>query len=116
MLRKSALALVACFGLTPAVALALPSFARREGVSCVTCHSMVPRLNRTGYEYRNAGYGRQIMQYSIEKMQELYPNQSIKIGAQQYLEKFYSSLGFVQSGEMYLEDDIPHIPMILTKI
>ena len=64
-------------------------------------------------EYRNAGYGKQIMQYSISKMQELYPNQSIKIGAQQYLDKFYISLGFVQSGEMYLEDDIPHIPMIL---
>ena len=66
-------------------------------------------------EYRNAGYGKKIMQYSIAKMQELYPNQSIKIGAQQYLDKFYSSLGFVQSGEMYLEDDIPHIPMIFKR-
>ena len=64
-------------------------------------------------DYRNLGYGRKIMVYSISKMQELYPNQSIKISAQEYLKKFYSSLGFVQSGESYLEDNIPHIPMIL---
>lgn len=64
-------------------------------------------------DYRNLGYGRKIMAYSISKMQELYPNQSIKISAQEYLKKFYSSLGFVQSGESYLEDNIPHIPMIL---
>ncbi len=64
-------------------------------------------------EFRNGGYGKKIMEYSIAKMQAIYPNQSIKISAQQYLDKFYSSLGFVQSGEMYLEDDIPHIPMIL---
>lgn len=37
-------------------AQALPSFGRREGVSCATCHSSVPRLNRTGYDYQNAGY------------------------------------------------------------
>jgi ElaA protein len=29
-----------------------------------------------------------------------------------YLKKFYESHGFVQTSEMYLEDDIPHIEMI----
>jgi len=38
--------------------------------------------------------------------------QPIKIGAQAYLEKFYGSLGFVQCGDGYLEDGIPHIPML----
>jgi len=64
-------------------------------------------------DYRNLGFGKKIMRYSIEQMQILYPNQSIKIGAQQYLHAFYSSLGFVQLGDEYLEDNIPHIPMIL---
>jgi ElaA protein len=35
----------------------------------------------------------------------------ITIGAQLYLKKFYESHGFVQTSEMYLEDDIPHIEM-----
>ncbi len=56
MLCNPRLVALACIVLTPAAALALPSFARREGVSCATCHSLVPRLNRTGYDYRNAGY------------------------------------------------------------
>jgi ElaA protein len=35
----------------------------------------------------------------------------IKIGAQQYLKKFYESFGFVQHGDVYDEDGIPHIYM-----
>jgi ElaA protein len=37
---------------------------------------------------------------------------NIKIGAQKYLEKFYNELGFTTCGEEYLEDDIPHLPMM----
>jgi len=40
---------------------------------------------------------------------------SIKIGAQCYLLKFYNNLGFKASGESYLEDGIPHIEMLYTK-
>ena len=36
----------------------------------------------------------------------------IKISAQCYLDKFYTSLGFNAIGEGYLEDGIPHIEMI----
>ena len=35
----------------------------------------------------------------------------ITISAQLYLQKFYESHGFIQTSEMYLEDDIPHIEM-----
>jgi ElaA protein len=31
-----------------------------------------------------------------------------------YLETFYGSFGFVPQGEVYMEDDIPHIKMLLT--
>ena len=44
------------FGLVSLQAVALPSFARREGVGCAMCHSTIPRLNRLGYDYQNSGY------------------------------------------------------------
>lgn len=62
---------------------------------------------------RNTGAGKVLMQRSIEKCYELFGKQSIKIGAQLYLKKFYESFGFVQTSEVYLEDDIEHIEMIL---
>ena len=37
----------------------------------------------------------------------------IKIGAQEYLLSFYSSLGFRPISEVYLEDGIPHVDMEL---
>ena len=61
---------------------------------------------------RGRGLGKQVMQYSIEKIQELFPGHSIKLSAQCYLDKFYKNLGFTMVGESYLEDDIPHQAMI----
>lgn len=61
---------------------------------------------------RGTGVGRSLMLYSIEQMYKNFGHQPIKIGAQAYLRAFYESLGFVFTGEAYLEDDIPHISMI----
>ena len=36
----------------------------------------------------------------------------IQIGAQAHLERFYSGLGFVRTGDAYVEDGIPHIHML----
>lgn len=66
--------------------------------------------------YRKLGLGRQLMKQSIEKCYLLFgENETIKIGAQLYLKEFYSSFGFKQIGEEYIEDGIPHIHMLLTK-
>ena len=54
MRARLAFAVVALF--TWDAARAMPNFARREGVDCTLCHTTIPRLNRFGYEYRNAGY------------------------------------------------------------
>lgn len=62
---------------------------------------------------RKEGFGIGLMKFSISAMYEHYGKQPIRIGAQQYLRKFYESFGFVLSGDMYLEDGIPHIEMIL---
>ena len=64
-------------------------------------------------EYRNKDYGRKIMTSSIEKLKKDPKEEIIEISAQKYLLKFYSELGFEKVGEEYLEDNIPHVKMIL---
>ena len=61
---------------------------------------------------RKKGLGRELMQRSIEQLQQLFGKAPIKLGAQLYLKDFYGSLGFVQSSDIYLEDNIQHIEMI----
>ncbi len=63
--------------------------------------------------YRGLGIGIELMQNSIAKVYETHGKQQIKIGAQLYLKKFYEDLGFVKCSDQYLEDEIPHIDMIL---
>jgi ElaA protein len=53
------------------------------------------------------------MEYSIDKTKKIFNSSVIVIGAQCYLDKFYQNLGFIPEGEMYLEDNIPHIKMRL---
>ena len=64
---------------------------------------------------RGSGEGRKLMEKAIISTYELFGGNSIHIGAQQYLLKFYRSLGFREIGEVYLEDGIPHLEMIHTK-
>jgi ElaA protein len=66
-------------------------------------------------KYRGAGIGKELVTVSITHTKSLHPNSDIKIGAQLYLKKFYESFGFEQIGDEYLEDNIPHIPMLLKK-
>jgi ElaA protein len=61
---------------------------------------------------RRYGVGKKLMQQSIDKVYNLFGKGVIKIGAQLYLKRFYESFGFVQTGEPYLEDGIPHIYML----
>ncbi|MBS1634609.1 MAG: GNAT family N-acetyltransferase [Bacteroidetes bacterium] len=63
---------------------------------------------------RGMNYGREIMQYSIQHILKQYQTDQIVISAQLYLKRFYSELGFVAEGEVYPEDDIPHIKMRYT--
>lgn len=60
---------------------------------------------------RGSGLGKELMQRSIAETKKLFPGSPIRIGAQLYLKKFYSDLGFVQTGDIYLEDGIEHLEM-----
>jgi ElaA protein len=64
---------------------------------------------------RGLGVGKILMEESIRQMARLFLNDAVKIGAQSYLLRFYESLGFVSTGEEYLEDGIPHTSMVLKK-
>ena len=62
--------------------------------------------------YRDRKWGHDLMREAIAGIASNFNETKITIGAQLYLKKFYESHGFIQSSEMYLEDDIPHIEMI----
>lgn len=61
--------------------------------------------------YRDRKWGHDLMREAIAGIKANFGADIITIGAQLYLKKFYESHGFVQTSEMYLEDDIPHIEM-----
>ena len=61
---------------------------------------------------RRGGIGRELMKKSIEQVKKLFGKIPVKIGAQLYLKKFYTSLGFQPTSEIYLEDNIEHIEMV----
>jgi ElaA protein len=67
----------------------------------------------TSPKARRTGAGKELLEQSIHQLHKLFGNVSVKIGAQMYLKKFYESFGFIQTSEIYLEDNIPHIEMLL---
>lgn len=73
-----------------------------------------PAIGRvvTAPEARRTGAGRALMTSAIQQVQRLYPGQTIRLGAQRYLEAFYGSFGFRPVGEPYDEDGIDHIEML----
>ena len=64
-----------------------------------------------GQNYRDKKWGHDLMKEAIAGIDYHFNQTNITISAQLYLQKFYESHGFVQTSEMYLEDDISHIEM-----
>jgi ElaA protein len=63
-------------------------------------------------EARGVGLGHEMIVEALRLCQQKFPKQDIKISAQQHLELYYESHGFIKVSDMYLEDDIPHIAML----
>ncbi|HMH22734.1 MAG TPA: GNAT family N-acetyltransferase [Puia sp.] len=68
----------------------------------------------TSRSARREGIGRMLVQQSIQLLYTLHGKRAIRIGAQYYLKKFYESFGFLQTGDIYIEDGIEHIEMLLS--
>src|SRR5438105_12189805 len=71
----------------------------------------IGRIVTSPAERRN-GVGKILMKKYIEAVTKLFGSFAIKLEEQLYLKQFYESFGFVQSGDIYLEDGIEHIEMI----
>jgi ElaA protein len=61
---------------------------------------------------RGTGIGRKLLEQGIARAEALHPGHRFRIGAQQYLEKFYASFGFNTVTAPYDEDGIMHIDMV----
>ncbi len=61
----------------------------------------------TDRRYRGRGLAARLMEEGIG----ICAGYPVTLGAQAYLEGWYSRFGFVTSGPGYIEDGIPHVPM-----
>ncbi len=65
---------------------------------------LVPRL-------RGSGLAGQLMIEGLARTARAWPGRANRISAQAHLQGFYSRLGYRPEGDIYLEDDIPHVQM-----
>ena len=83
------------------------------------------RIFKPGDYFKEASFGRTVVKKSyrekkighvlVKKCLENMKDKIIKISAQSYLKKFYSSHGFKAEGKEYLEDGIPHTAMFIIR-
>jgi len=62
---------------------------------------------------RGDGLAKLVMLEAINICKQHWPDETIQIGAQVYLQRFYTQLGFTAFSEAYDEDGIMHIDMQL---
>lgn len=66
-------------------------------------------------EARGKGIADEMMKETFKFIESRFGKQAVRISAQHYLLNFYNKHGFTPIGEIYLEDNIPHVEM-LTKL
>ena len=72
-----------------------------------------PSIGRVITVARGTGLGYKIMCEGIKYVREVLHENRIRRSAQLYAKGFYEKCGFRQVSDQYLEDDIPHIQMLL---
>ena len=73
-----------------------------------------PSLGRvlTAPAFRGQGLGQRLLAEALRRCDKTWPAHPNRISAQLYLQKFYQGFGFEVVGEVYQEDEIPHIEML----
>ena len=66
-------------------------------------------------EYRGSGMAGELLKRGLDFIESELKETTVKIQAQDYLRKFYSSFGFQPISDTYLEDNIPHVDMLLQR-
>ncbi|ATZ21848.1 GNAT family N-acetyltransferase [Mesoplasma tabanidae] len=69
----------------------------------------------TPKEFRGLSLGKELLKNAIDWIKRQYPKHDIKISAQYRLVKFYENFGFNQCSEVYDDDGMDHIKMIIKK-
>lgn len=64
-------------------------------------------------DYRGQGLAQELMSRALAFLTEEWNEAGVQIQAQQYLRHFYGSFGFQAVSDVYLDDGIPHVDMIL---
>ena len=70
-------------------------------------------IGRVIAKNRRCGVGTAILKEGIKAAKEFFGADKIYVGAQVYARGLYEKQGFVQVTDEYLEDNIPHIGMLL---
>lgn len=60
---------------------------------------------------RGEGLGRKVIEASIQFIEKTFNENTIQISAQQHLEAYYNSFGFIKCSEPYDDGGIDHIDM-----
>lgn len=83
----------------------------RQGVSFeeASIGRVVTRRNARGY-----GYGAVAVREGLRIAQEMFGANAVRIEAQCYAIGFYERFGFRVDSDVFLEDGIPHVQMIVT--
>lgn len=63
-------------------------------------------------KFRHLKLGYQLMDFSLQIIENLYETTAVRISAQSYLKGFYEKYQFSQISEEYLEDSLPHMEML----
>lgn len=101
---------------------ALHIFAEQNGAVIAYCrlipHGDSVHLGRVLVlpERRAEKLGRKIVAFAMDYARAHFPQCSVYAQAQTYLHDFYASFGFIAQSESYLEDNIPHMDMLLPAV
>lgn len=70
-------------------------------------------IGRVISKYRGQGIGAMVLEAAIEVARNHYHASCVRLEAQTYAIGFYEKKGFKVCGDEFLEDGIPHVPMVL---
>lgn len=96
-------------------------WAEKEGEVLAYCRIFNPGIKYpeasigrvlTNPKFRKLKLGKFLMTVALDSIETRFASRSVRISAQDYLLKFYSEFGFLDTGLKYLEDDIPHTEMV----